>query len=141
MNLKSGEFRIGNYLKINNNFVIVSEIKKESMKSELIQSADFSFDRHSSIQKIPLTQALFFKNGFRNLSDEDTFGRVDYECFIELMIKDNLIIGKNKNNLMYYFLNVVSGVGIDEYYLDAISAPMQYLHTLQNYYPAFSAKN
>ena len=98
------------------------------------------FYKTEELNPIPLTEEILLKCKFQELNEfENTC--IDKENFIEIssVLEDEFYIGKNKETGFYHFLTIDTFQG-DDLFFKSISAPMQYLHTLQNYYPAFSGQ-
>ena len=135
------EFRVGNYIK--DTFDIKNiEIRKLDLEDfSVMLNFQNSNNNQNTYNPITLTEEILLKCGFTDLKD-DSWGEfidiwIDKIDFVNVLMKDKLFIGKDSKDGLYYFL--VTRTGNGEYmYFESISAPMQYLHTLQNYYLTFS---
>lgn len=138
--MEATELRIGNYInpKING-IILTNEIHKVDPTTLIIISKQID-NRNIEFEPIPLTEEILLKCGFHELNEfENTC--IDKENFIETssVLEDEFYIGKNKETGFYHFLTIDTFQG-DDLFFKIISAPMQYLHTLQNYYPTFKGE-
>lgn len=135
--IKANEIRVGNWLndprQYDPKFFTKTENGYFKATARDIQFAE-------EFEPIPLTEEILLKCKFQELNEfENTC--IDKDNFIEIssVLEDEFYIGKNKETGFYHFLTIDTFQG-DDLFFKSISAPMQYLHTLQNYYPAFSGQ-
>lgn len=139
--IKANEIRVGNYVEYSTISDDYTKVLRKIYVNDLIRI--YECDYYFIYNPIPLTEEIFLKCGFNKLKD-DNWGDfidmwVDKVDFVCVLIKDNVFIGKDSKTNIYYFL--VTRTGNGEYmYFEAISAPMEYLHTLQNYYVTFKGE-
>lgn len=147
--------RIGNYLSfgllyivkvtaINPQQFIVEAKNSISGKDEIHDMISFKGDtasgnsRIEAFMPIPLTKEILLKCGFSTLDGvKETC--IEKRMFTEvLQLTEDIYIGKDKSTGFYQFLfiNIYQG----SYGFTSMSAPIQYLHKLQNYYTSFSDK-
>ena len=90
------------------------------------------------VEPIPLTEEILLKCGFEEEDVKDSIFITEEK--IKIFTIDDLYLIYLDKNKCYYFAMETSLQDHWSPTLQAVSAPMQYLHTLQNYYPAFSGK-
>lgn len=135
------ELRIGNRLEqgiVNHIGYTEGYFRCGILENEYCSKMDFY--KYDELTPIPLTEEILLKCKFQELNEfENTC--IDKENFIEIssVLEDEFYIGKNKETGGYHFLTIDTFQG-DDLFFKIISAPMQYLHTLQNYYPTFKGE-
>lgn len=150
------ELRIGNYVKvslinkvrikgIHPKTILCEESESLSGKDEFADMIEYEgsdawgYAEIEEFSPIPLTEEILLKCGFKTLSEFDEIW-IKKENYINILFTliPNVYIGKDKNTGFYHFLHIYTVQEID--YFNAISAPMEYLHTLQNYYVTFKGQ-
>lgn len=72
-------------------------------------------------------------------SKEYDLNGVYFEDFTDVVFFGHHMVAKNSNNGLYYFVREVNGADENQYLVE-ISVSMGYVHTFQNYYPAFTGE-
>ena len=88
---------------------------------------------------IHLSEKKLLRCGFKRLGDfeEKCVSKKEFTEILFTLISE-VYIGKDEKTGMYHFLSVDT---VQNYYFfKSISAPMKYLHTLQNYFFAFKGE-
>ena len=153
--MKATELRVNNLVHFGlSNIVRVESINphtcickakySRSGQDEFSDMISFSGDTASgnapieSFWGIPLTEEILLKCGFEEEDVKDSIFITEEK--IKIFTIDDLYLIYLDKNKCYYFAMETSLQDHWSPTLQAVSAPMQYLHTLQNYYPAFSGK-
>lgn len=116
--IKANELRIGNWVKVENDFERVDNILEDGAYCYLSKEAESVFQPYSFINPIPLTEEWLLKMGF-----------------------DEIDIEENKNNVRVFHLNgIYCNTLYGVYYYTHLLKQIQYVHQLQNLYFALTGE-
>ena len=150
------ELRVGNWIRfgvindvrvkaINPKTLICKASESRSGKDEICDMIQFEGDTAigndeiDCFSEIPLSEKILLRCGFKRLDEfEETC--VSKKEFTEILFTliSEVYVGKSEKTGMYHFLSVDTCQGY--YFFKSISAPMKYVHTLQNYFFTFKGE-
>lgn len=131
MNLQ--ELRIGNLINYTGNYKFNGVFDRDFARYMFDVNDEWDF-----IEPIPLTEEWLRKNTM--IQEYDTDG-IDIDIYDSILILGGqYLIGHDKEADSWEFVKEQTESFDDSTFLSAISAPMQFVHTFQNYYPAITGE-
>lgn len=140
--MNATELRIANLVKdeLTGEFMKISDLSENKITAEVIDRSKYPLPLGWKIVPIPITEEILSMYGFKSLDeikDDFLLRCVKSKDFVNIRICGSVLIGQKIENGSYCIISV-KRKRYGKFYFISISSEMEYLHTLQNYYPALS---